>query len=235
MGRLHHRGSLAALVCLALSLSEPDRPGSAQPADSGTIAGHVKLTPRVPGARLPSNAYPTRSVGRHAAPTAPEIRNIVVYLKNVAFHGPLTAVTAELKQENEAFVPHVVAITRGSSVAFPNADPFFHDVFSLSSAAVFDLNRYPQGQTRTQPFKRAGLVKVYCHIHSHMTASILVLDHPYFAIPELDGSFELRNVPAGEQTIIGWHERVGERTLTVRVQPGKVTTVDISLPVEDAR
>jgi plastocyanin len=233
MSRLPHRFSFVAIAALSLYVSGSILPARTQSADTGTIAGHVTLTTRVPGARLPSNTYPTRSVGHHQAPAIPEIRNVVVYLKHVAFHGALTPVTAELKQENEAFVPHVVAVTRGSTVTFPNADPFFHDVFSLSSAAAFDLNRYPQGETRAYQVRKAGLVKVYCHIHSHMTATILVLDHPYFAIPDLDGSFELRNVAAGEQTIVGWHERVGERTLTVRVQAGTVTTVDISLPVRE--
>jgi len=127
----------------------------------------------------------------------------------------------------------VLAITKGSSVSFPNADPFFHNVFSLSGAGTFDLGRYPMGQTRTREFGKAGIVKVYCHIHSHMTATILVLDHPYFAIPNVDGTFELPDVPAGEYTIVGWHERVGERTAKIRVEPGRSASIDLSLPVED--
>ena len=228
---------LTAAGCLTLSWLSAAAvlPGRAQSGETGAISGRVKLTARVPGAPLPSNAYPTRSVGRHPRPTAPEILNVVVYLKNVAFRGPLPVTTAELKQENEAFVPHVLAVTRGSTVTFPNADPFFHNVFSLSSAAVFDLDRYPQGHTKTQLFKKAGLVKVYCHIHSHMTATIMVLDHPYFTIPSTDGTFELRTVPAGQYTIVGWHERVGERTLTLRVEAGKTTSIEMSLPVETGR
>lgn len=208
--------------------------GSPRQAGTGTIAGRVTLTTRVPGAPLPSNAYPTRSVGPRATAT-PEMRNVVVYLKDPGFHGPLPVVMAELKQENETFVPHVLAITRGSSVSFPNADPFFHNVFSLSSAGEFDLGRYPQGQTKGWRFGKAGLVKVYCHIHSHMSATIMVLDHPYFVIPELDGAFELKNVPVGQYTIVGWHERVGERKVSVRVEAGRTTTVELSVPVEDAR
>jgi hypothetical protein len=76
---------------------------------------------------------------------------------------------------------------------------------------------------------------VYCHIHSHMSATILVLDHPYFTIPATDGAFELPDVPPGEYTVVGWHERVGERRASVRVEGGKVATVDLSLPVEDPR
>ncbi len=85
----------------------------------------------------------------------------------------------------------VVAITRGSTVDFPNGDPFFHDVLSLSRRGTFDLGSYPRGQTKAHQFRQAGLVKVYCHIHSHMTASIMVFDHPFFTIPKPDGTFAI--------------------------------------------
>jgi plastocyanin len=206
----------------------------AQAVTTGTIAGHVKLTARV-RAPLPSNAYPARTIGNHTAPAIPEIRNVIVYLKDPGFRGTLRTTRSELRQENETFVPHVLAITRGSTVEFPNADPFFHNVFSLSSSASFNLGRYPRGQTRGQPFTKPGLVKVFCDIHSHMSASILVLDHPYFTIPAVDGTYELPNVPPGQYTLIGWHERVGERTVMVRVEAGRTTPVDLTVPVEDAR
>jgi hemoglobin len=138
-----------------------------------------------------------------------------------------------VEQRGKAFAPHVMAVPVGSTVSFPNFDPIFHNVFSLSSAATFDLRRYPRGQSRTQTFPKAGIVKVYCNIHSHMSATILVLDNPYFAIPGLDGGFELKNVPTGQYTLIGWHERVGERKSLVRVERGKATTLDLSLPVEE--
>jgi plastocyanin len=204
----------------------------AQTVTTGAIAGHVKLTARV-RTPLASNAYPARTIGKHNAPTIPEIRNVVVYLNSPGFRGTLRTTKSELTQENETFVPHVLAITRGSTVEFPNGDPFFHNVFSLSSAASFNLGRYPRGQTRAQTFTKPGLVKVFCDIHSHMSASILVLDHPYFTIPAVDGTYELPNVPAGQYTLIGWHERVGERNVAVRVEAGRTATVDLIVPVED--
>ena len=207
-------------------------PGGQAP-DTGGIAGHVTLTTRIKGRALPSTAYPTRAVGAHDPSAPPEIRNVVVYLTDIAFRGALPPTRGELRQEHETFLPHVLAITRGSTVDFPNDDPIFHNVFSLSSAATFDLRRYPRGQSRRQTFARAGIVKVYCNIHSHMSATILVMDHPYFTIPALDGGFELANVPPGQYTLVGWHERVGERRAGVRVERGKTATVDLSLPVED--
>src|SRR5262249_1302692 len=154
--------------------------------------------------------------------------NVVVYLKNVPFHGTLPATHRQIRQEGEAFVPPVVAITKGSIVDFPNGDPFFHNVFSLSSAANFDLGHYRQGESRSLKFAKPGLVKVYCHIHSHMSASILVLDHPYFALPEADGKFTIPNVPTGKYTIVGWHERVGEHSGTIEVEGGRTASIDLS-------
>src|SRR5207249_6447868 len=124
--------------------------------------------------------------GDRQPPSISELRNVVVSIKDAPFRGSLTAKTSELKQDHESFVPHVLAITRGSTVAFPNADPFFHNVFSLSSAASFNLGRYPTGHTQTYRFAKAGLVKVYCDIHAHMSATIMVLDLPYFAIPRIE-------------------------------------------------
>jgi hypothetical protein len=209
-------------------------PGGQTP-DTGTIVGKVTLTSKVRGSAMPSTAYPGRTVGQHELPSIPEIRNVVVYLKDVVYRGALPLKKAELRQQHETFVPHVVAITRGSTVDFPNDDSIFHNVFSLSGAANFNLGRYPKGQSRPWKFTKAGIVKVFCDIHSHMSATILVLDHPYFTVPEIDGTFELSNVPAGQYTIVGWHERVGERIETVRVERGKTATVALSLPVEDKR
>ena len=114
---------------------------------------------------------------------------------------------------------------------FPNADPFFHDVFSLSRSGTFDLGSYPRGQTKSQQFRRAGLVKVYCHIHSHMTASIMVFDHPFFTIPKADGTFTIDDVPAGTYRVSAWHERIGENTQAVRIDPGRPSEIQFALPI----
>lgn len=220
-------GTVTALLAVAGS--------SSQLPEGGTIAGKVTLTAAVRGVPLASNAYQPRAVGRHEPGRTPEIQNVVVYLKDAAFKGVLPASRQVVEQRNETFVPRVTVVTRGSVVAFPNGDPYFHNVFSLSRVATFDLGRYRQGQTREEHFTKAGLVKVYCHIHSHMSASIMVLDHPYFAVPQLDGSFSLRDVPPGKYTIVGWHERVGERASEIEVESGRTAAIDMSLPVEVER
>jgi len=186
-----------------------------------------------PAAALPSSPYVPRGINRHDGQPIPEIRNVIVHLNDVPFRGDLAATSADLHQEHETFIPHTLAVTRGSRVGFPNDDPFFHNVFSLSSAATFNLGRYPRGATRTVTFTRPGLVKVYCDIHSQMSATIMVLDHPYFTIPNDDGTYELTGVPAGSYTLVGWHERIGERDVPVQVSAGRATVVDLTVPVED--
>ena len=218
------------LHILALSLCLVAWPAGQSP-DTGRVIGHVRLTAKLPGKPLASTAYPRRTVGDHDAPALQEIRNVVVSIKDAAYRGPLTTGRTALLQEHETFVPHTLAITRGSAVDFPNGDPFFHNVFSLSGAATFNLGRYERGQSRRREFTKAGTVKVYCDIHSHMSATILVFDHPYFTIPQLDGSFELPAVPPGQYTIVGWHERVGERSERVSVEAGKTTSVQLDVPV----
>jgi plastocyanin len=222
--------AVVALCLLVLAAA----PRAGQSGETGTIAGTVRLKD-VGGAPIASSAYPTRAVSPRESHPIPNIKNVVVYLRNVTFKGTLSPRKAELRQEHETFIPHVVAVTRGSTVEFPNDDPIYHNVFSLSSAASFNLGRYPKGQSRSQVLNKVGIVKVFCQIHSHMSATVMVFDHPYFAIPELDGGYELANLPPGDYTIAGWHERVGERTESVHVERGKTVSVNLSLPVEDSK
>jgi plastocyanin len=233
LGRHAHR-AFAAATLVALSIVQTAAMG--RPASGGSISGRVVLTARVRGAALPTNAYLPRAVSLPAASNEQsELRNVVLYLKNAAYAGVLPAMHRQIRQEYEAFVPRVVAVTRGSVVDFPNGDPFFHNVFSLSAASTFDLGRYPDTHSRSRQFTKAGLVKVYCHIHSQMSASILVLDHPYFAMPDDAGGFVLPGVPEGEYSLVAWHERVGQQVSKVIVQAGQASTVEIKLPVVEPR
>jgi hypothetical protein len=215
-------------MLFVLAVSAPN--GQTNPS-TGRVTGRVRLTTKIPGKPLASTAYPRRTVGNHQAPVLPEIRNVVVYIKDALHRGPLPASRNELLQEHETFIPRTLAITRGSVVSFPNGDPFFHNVFSLSRAGNFNLGRYQRDQTREREFTKAGIVKVYCDIHSHMSATILIFDHPYFTIPDVDGSFELPALPTGDFTIVGWHERVGERSMRIRVESDRPTSVELVVPV----
>jgi plastocyanin len=215
---------LVAAACAAAAAMAPPAP------QTGRLQGRVTIT--VPVSKAPpSAAYGARRVGKGAADTGTELTNVVVFLQDVARSAALPATRARIVQENETFVPRVVAITRGSTVDFPNADPFFHDVFSLSRSATFDLGSYPRGQTKSQQFRKAGLIKVYCHIHSHMSASIMVFDHPFFTIPRTDGSFAIDDVPVGSYKVSAWHERIGENTQSVRIEAGRPSEVHFALPI----
>jgi hypothetical protein len=116
-------------------------------------------------------------------------------------------------------------------VDFPNDDDLFHNVFSLSRTKTFNLGRYPKGATRAVRFDKPGIVKVFCDIHSHMSAAVVVFNHPWYAVPDADGRFELADVPAGDRRLTAWHERLGDTTIPVRVETGRGATVEFTLPV----
>jgi plastocyanin len=232
LSRDSRRAFALVAVCLAGALTAASATPKQGAAGTGRIEGQVRLV-MPPAAAVPSGVYPSRRVSR-PAPKASEISNVIVFLKDPPRHGEPAPTRATISQRDEAFVPRVVAITRGSTVDFPNSDPFFHNVFSLSRGASFDLGRFPRGETKSKRFLNPGLVKVYCHIHSHMTASIMVFDHAFFRIPSGDGTFTLENVPPGNYQVVAWHERIGENAAAVTVEAGRVARVEFALPM-DAR
>ena len=212
---------------------------------NGIIRGTVRIESQIQPKSLAFNLYSRR--GRSPATNnsqAPvnELENIVLYLEpqfrnshsltgnpEAEFDNPHSARNPSIRQVNETFVPHVLPITEGTTVNFPNSDPFFHNVFSLSSAKSFDLGRYPKSQVRSVKFERPGIVKVFCHIHSHMSAVILVFDHPHFSVPDSAGRFYMSPVPPGVYTLVAWHERLKPRKKSVTITPDGETVVDMVL------
>ena len=138
-------------------------------AAGGSVDGHVTIVTR-PSRRLSSaGAYPGRTVTVGPSAGGTELANVIVFVDLP--EGETSAPTqVAIRQTNEVFVPRVAAVTTGSTVDFPNDDPIFHNVFSLSRAAAFDLGRYPRGESKSRRFDKPGVVKVFCHLHSHMTA-----------------------------------------------------------------
>jgi plastocyanin len=136
---------------------------------------------------------------------------------------------AELRQQGQAFVPRVLAVLVGTAVDFPNDDPFYHNVFSYSSAKRFDLGRYGKGKSRSVVFERPGLVKVFCDIHSDMAAYIVVLDTPLFAVPTTTGEFVIANVPPGEYVATAWHPDCGPWSGSVSIPADGAATLEIDL------
>jgi plastocyanin len=134
-------------------------------------------------------------------------------------------------QTKKKFQPHVLMVEMGSTVDFPNLDPIFHNAFSNFDGQPFDVGLYPPGTTQKVKFVREGIVHVFCNIHSMMSAVIIVVNSPWFAVTRQDGSFRIPNVPAGEYRLRVWHERASQPTLA-RLQKGiEVTTPDVDLPI----
>ena len=134
-----------------------------------------------------------------------------------------------MDQRNETFVPHVLAITTGTTVDFPNSDKFYHNVFSLSKASKFDLGRYAAGHSRSIRFDRPGIVRVFCEIHSHMNAFILVFGHPFYAMTDDDGRYRIENVPPGSYNVIAWNEGTSSPTKGALVPDGGIAELDFTL------
>ncbi len=121
--------------------------------------------------------------------------------------------SAMMVQKNKTFSPHILAVEVGARVAFPNYDPIFHNAFSSYDGRVFDLGLYPPGTTRSVKFDRPGIVRVFCNIHSSMSAVIVVVAGPWFATTVQGGTFEIPGVPDGEYSLQVFHERATPETL----------------------
>jgi plastocyanin len=202
---------------------------TAEGASTGRLRGVVRLT--VGGTTASgATAYGRRSIGPRMR-ALPETSNVVVSFFNLPGGPRTTAARAKIRQQGEQFVPHVLAIEAGTPVDFPNEDPYFHNVFSLSRPGTFDLGRFPSGNSRSRVFDKPGIIKVYCHLHSQMSALIRVFDHSWFSIPDSRGEFAINDVPAGVHTLVVWHERIGERREEVTIRAGEVTEVAFTLPV----
>jgi plastocyanin len=155
------------------------------------------------------------------------VREAVVYVDEIRT-GP-TARHARMEQKNRTFIPHVLAVQLGTRVDFPNDDTVFHNVFSFREGKRFDLGLYPVGTTRPVSFDRPGLVRIFCNIHSNMSAFIWVLENPYFAVTDRSGRFRIPNVPAGERVVRVWHEKLGTRRLSVHVPRDGEAPLEVKL------
>ena len=167
-------------------------------------------------------------------PLAYERSHVVVYVEgDLSTPGP--EVTASIEQKDRRFVPDLVVVPAGSRVSFPNFDPIFHNVFSLSKAKSFDLGNYRQGQTRMVSFPSPGLVAVYCHLHSNMAATIVVSPNRWAAQADENGTFSLKGVPPGTYTVVAWHKTAGTFRKQLTVTADRDTALSFTLPyVESA-
>jgi len=213
-------------VPLVSSVARPAVSAGAQA--NGAIRGRVEIRRVVtPMERRPGVAELGTPPGRGV----PDLRRSVVYLESAprgAFE-PSDAGRAVMDQRNETFVPHVLAITAGTTVDFPNSDRIYHNVFSLSKTKSFDLGRYAVGRSKAIRFDRPGIVRVFCDIHSHMNAFILVFSHPFYAMTDTEGRYRIDDVPPGAYSVVAWNEGLASDPKPVTVADGATTELDFSL------
>jgi plastocyanin len=156
---------------------------------------------------------------------------VVVYLEDVPGKPPVPKDHATIRQREKQFEPPLTIVVKGTTIDFPNEDKIFHNVFSVSRPARFDLGLYKSGTAKSVEFKRAGTVDVYCNIHPDMIAKVKVLDNAYYTITGPAGEFKIENVPAGEYPIVAWLPSGDEARGKVTVKDGE--TAEVTLEVTE--
>jgi plastocyanin len=166
------------------------------------------------------------------------IANAVVFVQAPAPTASRTQSPQVVDQIHKTFVPGLLPIVVGTSVRFPNHDQIHHHVYSFSPTKTFELPLYKGKEAPEVMFDKVGVVKIACNIHDWMSGIILVLPSPHFAVTDAQGRFVLENLPAGDYTLVAWHElskmKPEATGQPVRVS-GDVTDVAFSLPLGPAR
>jgi len=200
------------LICssLALWLAHPRAMRAAE------LKGQVELT---------NSKEPTVRRNRDYA-------GVVLWLEPVGRSAPAPAPRhAEMKQQDKTFKPHVVAVPVGGTVDFPNLDPFYHNAFSNFAGQPFDLPLYAPGTTRSATFRRPGIVRVFCNIHSLMSAIIAVVDTPWYTVTPETGQFRLEGIPPGDYQLHLFHERAMPENLHFLERVINVPEGGLALPL----
>jgi plastocyanin len=159
-----------------------------------------------------------------------ERTHVVVYLEGLSSSPP---VTATMEQKNRRFTNDLLVVPVGSTVSFPNEDPIFHNVFSLSKPRIFDLGTYPKGQTRSVTLPTPGIIYVNCHLHPNMSAAVVVTPNRWSARPDGSGAFSIVDVPAGKYTIVAWHKSAGFFRQAVEVRSDASSKVVFVIPFSE--
>ena len=197
------RAALLALAVLA----------AASPSSGATLEGSVALL-----------------AGGKARPDA---SNVVVWIEGA----PRSAASASgaketrMTQSSKRFEPKVLAVAKDSTVDFPNVDPIYHNVFSVSDGNRFDLGLYRSGSSKSKKFDQTGLVRVYCNIHPQMVGFVMVVDSDFAAVTGRDGRFRFDHLPPGSYVVKFWNEEGGEGSQPVTVRADDNAPLSLSLDV----
>lgn len=242
MSKPRHPGRriLTGLLLLGGAMAFGNQMTAQEAKKAGEIRGKITIArPDADVQKLPSiDRYSTHRpalTGTESQPSTPSSYGLseraVVYLESESLRGQnykAPETHPVLDQKDLTFHPQVLPVLIGTTVDFPNRDNLFHNVFSYSQPKEFDLGRYPTGTQKSVRFDKPGIVRVYCDIHSHMNATILILENPYFAIPDDQGTYAIKNVPGGTYTVKFWCGRELVGTQSVTVKNGDVVNVNFT-------
>ena len=219
---------LIAIVALAAS------------AQAQNITGTIRIEKKLTKRRVtPSVSIYQRGVsvelGKDAKedPLEFERSRVVVYLEGAVPGDIASASPAKLKMQqlDRRFTPDLLVVPAGSTISFPNMDPIFHNIFSLSKPKSFDLGSYDKGETREVVFAKPGIVDVYCHLHPNMAATVVVTPNRWYARSDGSGHFEIQNVPPGKYTIVAWHKSAGFFRKPILIESGHDSVADFFIPI----
>jgi plastocyanin len=160
-----------------------------------------------------------------------EIRPFVVYIEGKVPGATVSTPLEMVHQKDAMFVPHVLPVMVGTTVEWPNDDAIFHNVYSKSDVAPFDLGLYKKGDPpHRYTFDKPGEVDVFCSIHARMSCIVLVLENPYFAVTDARGHYSIPNVPPGKYTLAAWQERLPKDIKAVEVpESGDLSGVNFTV------
>ena len=168
--------------------------------------------------------------GTVKAKKAKYLRDTLVYIENVTNSFEPPQEHAVMDQKNMAFIPHILPLLKGTTVDFLNSDMVQHNVYSPDAVADnVNLGTWLKGDIRPFTFNKLGIASMRCNVHVDMLAYVLVLQNPYFARVNNDGSFSITNLPQGKYTIKLWNERYKAEDRQVEVKANVSATAEFEL------
>jgi plastocyanin len=190
--------------------------------EAGELGGKVTIRPVQSTPNPADEVQPGSSLFETLRPTNP-LEEVVIWVMG-ASQGHGRHLEPSISQKQKSFEPRVLPIKVGTTVKFPNKDTFYHNVFSRSKLKPFNLGRYPKGEFRSITFDATGVIQVYCDIHSHMKAYVVVCPSDAFTVPEADGRYQISDIPAGTYQVNAWHPSFDLQSFDRQVREVKVTS-----------
>ena len=180
-------------------------------------------------ARAQSSVSGRVTIQEKVGETTSDLANAVIYLVSKSGPTRYSEQKTQMAMSGRQFSPRIRVVTSGSTLEYPNQDPFSHNIFSTAPGASFDLGVYGSNTSKSTTFKKAGAFPVYCNIHAKMTGYVVVVATPYYGQPTADGRWTLAGVPAGKYELHVWHERTPEIIKGVELAAGGMSGVDATL------